>query len=108
MYTLFSFLFLLYIYKLYTNIYKLNWDSDPIRKFTSVRITSVIPTSGLTLLLPLGVALLSDLGLPYARTFEIAHYEGLLVWITPESYNPDILRSHFVRYNIEEINGQSH
>lgn len=66
---------------------------------TSVRIISVIVTKGIALLLPLGVAFLSDLGLPYARTLEIAHYEGLLIWITPESYNADILRSHFVRYN---------
>lgn len=77
-----------------------------MHEFTSVRIISVIPTSSFALLLPLGIALLSDLGLPYARALEIAHYEGLLVWILAESY-PDIFRFHLVSYNtsIDRMNG---
>lgn len=75
---------------------------------TSVRICLVIPISGFALLLPSGIAFLPDFGLPYARTLEIAHHEGLFIRISSELYDPNIFWPHFVycTYDIfiEEVN----
>lgn len=75
---------------------------------TSVRIGPIsrFPTSRFTLFLPSGIAFLSNFGLSYARTLEIAYHEGLFIRISTELYDPNIFRPHFVycTYDIIEAN----